>query len=82
MIWEEPESWGECSVIVFGQPGTTFDFLELPLAWRVAVRPPMMAVWCPVGQSKKIRKALTRHAGAPRLPAMIGPPNEECLHRE
>lgn len=32
LTWEVPESWGECSVIVFGQPGTTFDFLELPPA--------------------------------------------------
>ena len=32
MTWEVPESWGKCSVIVFGEPGTTFDFVELPLA--------------------------------------------------
>lgn len=30
--WEVPEDWGDCSIIVFGEPGTTFDLLELPNA--------------------------------------------------
>ena len=29
-VWEIPESWGACSVIVFGSPGSTFDLHELP----------------------------------------------------
>jgi TonB family protein len=29
-IWEIPEDWGDCSIIVFGEPGTTFNLLELP----------------------------------------------------
>lgn len=28
--WEIPENWGECSVIVFGSAGTTFNLLEQP----------------------------------------------------
>ncbi len=30
--WEIPEDWGNCSIIVFGEPGTTFNLLELPSA--------------------------------------------------
>lgn len=30
--WEIPEAWGDCSIIVFGEPGTTFNLLELPRA--------------------------------------------------
>ncbi|MGB5352129.1 MAG: energy transducer TonB [Woeseia sp.] len=32
MTWEVPEDWGDCSIIVFGEPGTTFSLLELPSA--------------------------------------------------
>lgn len=28
--WETPDSWGSCSVIVFGEPGATFELLEEP----------------------------------------------------
>jgi len=28
--WELPEDWGDCSIIVFGETGTTFNLLELP----------------------------------------------------
>lgn len=28
--WEIPESWGECRILVFGEPGTTFKLLEIP----------------------------------------------------
>lgn len=30
--WEMPDDWGDCSIIVFGEPGTTFNLLELPSA--------------------------------------------------
>ncbi len=30
--WEVPEDAGDCSIIVFGEPGTTFNLLELPAA--------------------------------------------------
>lgn len=30
--WDLPEDWGNCSIIVFGEPGTTFNLLELPSA--------------------------------------------------
>ena len=30
--WEIPEDWGNCSIIVFGEPGSTFKLLEEPSA--------------------------------------------------
>lgn len=27
-IWEIPESWGECTILVFGEPGATFKLVE------------------------------------------------------
>lgn len=30
--WDIPEDWGDCSIIVFGEPGSTFNLLELPSA--------------------------------------------------
>ena len=32
MTWQLPEHYGDCSVVVFGEPGTTFKFLEMPTA--------------------------------------------------
>ena len=28
--WRVPDSWGACSVFVFGEPGTTFKLVEFP----------------------------------------------------
>ncbi len=28
--WSLPEDWGDCSIYVFGEPGTTFNLLEIP----------------------------------------------------
>ncbi len=28
--WQIPDSWGDCSILVFGEPGTTFKLLEIP----------------------------------------------------
>ncbi len=30
ITWDLPEDWGDCSILVFGEPGTKFNFLELP----------------------------------------------------
>jgi len=30
ITWDLPEDWGDCSILVFGEPGTTFNLLELP----------------------------------------------------
>jgi TonB family protein len=30
VTWNIPESWGDCSIVVFGTPGTTFKLFELP----------------------------------------------------
>ena len=30
--WSMPEAWGDCSIVVFGEPGTEFRLLELPTA--------------------------------------------------
>lgn len=28
--WEMPQEWGSCSIFVFGEPGSTFEFHEVP----------------------------------------------------
>ncbi|MEM7277553.1 MAG: energy transducer TonB [Pseudomonadota bacterium] len=28
--WSLPKDWGDCSIYVFGEPGTTFNLLEIP----------------------------------------------------
>ncbi|NOX69240.1 MAG: energy transducer TonB [Gammaproteobacteria bacterium] len=33
-VWTLPEEWGECRIIVFGDPGTTFDLLEIEPSLR------------------------------------------------
>lgn len=35
-IWEMPESWGSCTIFVFGEPGTTFDLYEVPSGYMSA----------------------------------------------
>lgn len=32
LTWQLPESFGNCSIVVHGKPGTTFDLIELPTA--------------------------------------------------
>ena len=29
-IWQIPDSWGDCSVVVFGEPGASFKLLQYP----------------------------------------------------
>ncbi len=31
-VWEIDPDWGECSIVVFGEPGTSFELHELPQA--------------------------------------------------
>ena len=30
VTWTIPESWGDCAVVVRGQPGSTFKLFEIP----------------------------------------------------
>jgi len=32
VAWEIPDSWGECSVVVYGETGSTFKLVELPVS--------------------------------------------------